>query len=412
VDRAETYLRLLAERLVRDRGDVSPLLRAALDLVDVGALDEGVATEVLGSTDLALAVRSGQAPFFPHVPPILRHQAADGDKSWDVFPVRRTFTGRTGGIAVSAVVRTADDMVFLAAMRRTGEPVPLEDLAALTATDDTGAIYAFSRSCPVALELSPPLPRTVRWLAVHDDQTERLRLDLTTPVTPSAAEPATDSPAERLLIRQAERLLVATARDQPRGPFLPGETLAVLEGAGLLAPDSEVPTQIAALCEQLRIPAGGLPTPSELPASWRSVLTQASRLHKPPARDPGIVLPLAISLPDLDGLRMLVTGLSGSRLHVIVREPPARRNPWRMTAMSHGPRPSLPATRDMPLSAWAIDDTGHWHVAAVGGPHPHSAGLVSADLTLWPPLGRDTRSVTVTMTGRATSTTTTIEVPR
>jgi hypothetical protein len=140
------------------------------------------------------------------------------------------------------------------------------------------------------------------------------------------------------------------------------------------------------------------PSPADLPESWRSVLTQFRRRHPQPARGDAVVTSLAMPLPDLDGLRVLLTGLRGSHLHLIARGmlPPGYSS---VRSWSYGPGPVLPAQPTSPLSAWARDDGGNWHLAAADGFRIHQSGIVSTTLTFVPPLGRDVTELTLTVTG-------------
>jgi hypothetical protein len=415
VERAETYLRLLAEREIRGRTDLHRLRRAAATLADAGAVDEATIATIMDGAEMGSAVRSGSARFARQVPRI-RPVPVPEDGEWRVVPVGQAITARTGVIVVSAVVRTGR-RVFLAAMGPGGEQVPLEDLVALTAVDDRGDLYGFSRDCPPALELSPTPPEDIRWLTIKDDDTERRTVDLTTPAAPLAAKPADGSLAERLLIRRAEGALAAAARTgmAARSPGLApvgasfGETAEVLRETGLLAADSTVPAQLAALSEQLGLSSAGLPTPTELPEAWHDVLARIARRHRPAAPEVELITPLAIHLPDVNGVRILLTGLNGSRLHLIAQDrAPARYSSWSRLAWTHGPRPALStiAAPTALMSVWAQDADGHHHVAVTSEFRVRSNGLASGELELCPPLPPG--PVTLTIAGRDTTATVTI----
>jgi hypothetical protein len=388
VERAEIYLRLLAEREIRDRTSLGRLRQAATTLADLGAVDEATVARILDGAEMGRVVRSGN-PQFPWRRPRLRPRTEPDNGEWRVVPVRQEITARTGVIVVSAVLRTGRS-VFLAALGRGGEQIPLADLVALSAADDKGNLYGFSRDCPAALELSPAPPPGVRWLAIKDDDAERRRVDLTATVTPLATEPAAGSPAERLLIRRAEATLAAAAA-RNTGMVMAarlGDLAEILREAGLLAPDSQVPARLAALCQHLGLPCGGLPTPTELPEPWHDVLTRIGRRQRPAAPEVEPITPLAISLPDLDGLRVLLTGFGGSRLHLIARD----RSPAGHT----------------PLAIWARDADGHHHVAGASDLRIGSNGLTSAQVTLYPPLPVDKAPAKLTITARDTTATVTI----
>jgi hypothetical protein len=416
VERAETYLRLLAEREIRGRTDLHRLRRAAATLADAGAVDEATIATIMDGAEMGSVVRSGSVQFPRQIPRIRPVPAAD-DGEWRVVPVGQAITARTGVLVVSAVVRTGRG-VFLAAMGPGGEQVPLEDLVALTAVDDRGNLYGFSRDCPAALELSPPPPEDIQWLTIKDDDTERRTVDLTTPAAPLAAKPADGSLAERLLIRRAEATLAAAARTgvaARTAGFTPGgasfgETAEVLRETGLLAADSQVPAQLAALCQQLGLSSAGLPTATELPEPWHDVLARISRRHRHAAPEVDPITPLAIYLPDVNDVRILLTGLNGSRLYMIAQDrAPARYSAWSRVAWTHGPRPALStiAAPSALMSIWAQDADGHHHVAVTSEFRVRSNGLASGELELCPPL--PSGPVTLTITGR--DTTATVAIP-
>jgi hypothetical protein len=415
VERAEIYLRLLAERELRDRTSLDRLGQAAAILTDVGALDEATAAKIMDGAEMGRVVRSGSVQFPRRVPP-LRPVAQPEEGQWRVVPVGRTITARTGEIVVSAVLRTGRGM-FLAALGRGGEQVPLEDLVALSAADDRGNLYAFSRDCPAALEFSPTPPADVKWLAIRDDDTERRRVDLTADAPPLAVEPAAGSPAERLLIRRAEAMLAAAARTgastRHPDPGL-GQTVEVLRESGLLAPDSQVPARLAALCRHLGRPDTGLPTPTELPEPWHDVLSRIVRRRRQSGPEVELITPLAILLPDLGGLSVLLTGFGGSRLHLLFQDQSPTAQPgggWGRFAWSHGPR--LMGAPGPALSVWARDADGHHHVAGTSELHIRGSGLASGEVTLYPPLPADKGPVSLTITVRDTTATLTIpERPR
>jgi hypothetical protein len=391
VNRAETYLRLLAERDIRNGHGADGLRQAAALLTDAGAVPEDTAEAIVESADLAFAVRSGQAQAFGFRRAKFPDQEL-ADQPWQVIPAKQVIAGRTGPIQVGSVVRTARS-VFVVAMRRTGEPVSLEDVASLTATDEAGGRYAFTLASPVALELDPVPPPEARQLTIYENQSERIRLDLT--VTPDVVtSTVAGSIAERVLIRRAEAILTAVANGRRPGTASLGAPVAVFQEAGLLPADSQVPGQLAALAQHLGLSGSRLPTPTELPEPWRSALTQFARLRQPSVREDAAVTPLAVPLPGMHGV---ITGLSRSRLYLVMQEMP-RRSPWSYRTWSHGPRPALPTAPEVPLSVWAHDDTDHWHLVAADDFRAHSTGLVSAALAWHPPLGRDVTSVEITVT--------------
>jgi hypothetical protein len=338
--------------------------------------------------------------------------------------------GRTGRIVVSALVRTPE-LTFLSATLATGEPVPWDDVAALSGADDSGAPYTLLRVSPGLISVDPEPAAGARWLTIADGTTgaELLRIDLTVP-SPGIPQfrPATFAAPERLLTRRAEALLVSAARkyDAQVAAFLPprfggmlpdpeedlvpvGEMIEVLEAAGALSPFSEVPAQIAALCQQLDVPAGGLPSPGRLPGPWRSILMQYGRRHRPGSR--AGVVPIGLQLPEVDGLRIVVTELNGSHLHVMTHGPWSQRGVWARSVMAHAFAPPLrPDWAESGLSWWAEDDAGHWHVAGTDYLNLDHMGFAAWRLGFFPPLTRDVTVLSVTITGRTGRTTVTFPV--
>jgi hypothetical protein len=338
--------------------------------------------------------------------------------------------GRTGRIVVSALVRTPE-LTFLSAMLATGEPVPWDDVTELSAADDSGGRYALLRVSPGLISVHPEPPAAARWLSIAEAATgaELLRIDLTAamPGIPRF-RPAEVPAAERLLTRRAEALLISAARkyDAQVAAFLPprfggmlpeheedlvtvGEMIAVLEGAGALSPFSELPAQVAALCQHLDIRADGLPSPGPLPGQWRSILMQYGRRHRPGSR--AGVVPLAVHLPGIDGLRMVLTELNGSHLHLMTHGPRTQRGPWARSVMAHSfAPPHRPDWAESGLSWWAEDDAGHWHVGGTDYLNLDHMGFAAWRLQFFPPLARDVTALTVTITGRAGRTTVTFPV--
>jgi hypothetical protein len=404
VNRAETYLRLLAEREIRD-GGAGRLRPAAALLADADAVPEATVAAIVEAADLALALRAGQAREFGFQRSRFPNQELP-DQPWQVIPVGQSMAGRTGPIHVGAVVRT-EHRVFVVTMRRTGEPLPLEDVVSLTATDEAGGRYTFTPASPGVLEPDPVPPPHIRELTIRDNESGRMRLDLAVAPVAGAGTQVTESIAERVLIRRAEGILTATSGGLPHTRASLGEAVSVFQAAGLLPADSPVPGQLAALAQHLGLgESGGLPTPTELPEPWRSVLTQYARLRRPSAREDAAVTPLAVPFP---GLRGMITGLSRSRLYLLMQELAQRRTPWVHWGWSHGPRPAMPTAPEVPLSVWAHDDTDHWHLVAASESRRIN-GLASAAFAWYPPLGRDVTSVELTVTDSTAQETVTAEV--
>lgn len=264
--------------------------------------------------------------------------------------------------------------------------------------DDRGARYqvTFGGEGGVAtwqgvLWLSPAPPPDARWLDLVADGTHRLiRLDLD-PEAPrdhegsgtgrglAVIEDVPTPVVDRLLAVEAEAILAAAwdGRRPTADPHL-GEITRVLAEAGLIDPDSQAPGQLAALCQHLGVPGPGITAPAateatELPAPWASVIAQRPGT----AGRQEVFTPLATILPDINGTRFALAGLSAaageSYLHVSASGLPELTerftrhwSPW--------------------FSWWVRDSAGHWHVAVIAEPSARAAGEADFRLRLVPPL--------------------------
>jgi len=247
--------------------------------------------------------------------------------------------------------------------------------------------------------LQPAPPRGARRLDLVCGGTRLIRLPLGPPAArglqagPPPAEAVAVPPGERLLVLEAERILASgEARGPAQGP-VPGEIITVLAEAGAIAAGSPVPGQLAALCRRLGVSGHGITVPSaaQMPAPWASVL--AHRDAPTPIGGPDACAPLACVLPDVDGARFALAGLSTaageSHLHVI----------------SHG-MPQLTDRFDRNwapgFSWWLRDGAGTWHVATAGEPRWFLDGTQAFRLRLTPPLAAVPDAAEVVVTGPAT----------
>ena len=231
--------------------------------------------------------------------------------------------------------------------------------------------------------LSPVPPRGARRLDLVGDGTRLIQLPLRPAAArgrqaaPPATEPAAVPPGERLLLLEAERILASgDARGPVQGP-VPGEIITVLTEAGAIAAGSPVPGQLAALCQRLGAAGHGITVPpaAEIPAQWASVL--ARRDAPVPARRPEVFAPLPCILPDVDGARFALAGLSmaagESHLHVV-----SSGMPQLADRFAHDWTPGF--------SWWLGDGAGNWHVATAGEPCTLGDGTQAFRLRLTPPL--------------------------
>jgi hypothetical protein len=460
-ERAEAYLRLLAEAELRRAGDrlrgfdaasgtdawsdpgLTPfriaegaqwnVVRAGRILAAAGALEQDFLDRLTGELHAAITVRSEA---------IVRHLVGGpGRWHWMSVPpggqapparpaaqaVRVTPIGRAVRVAsdrapsalhLMSLVRTGTEAVITVVMRMHWPPdgsstdleitgagphhLPYDDIRAV---DDQGSRYAvrFDGEGGTAAwlgvaRLSPVPPRAARRLDLAGDQTRLIRLDLGAPTAHPRArpvrEPVAASPGERLLLLEAERVLAEAINARGRlGDPDPGEIVTVLTEAGVIAADSPVPGQVAALCRRLDAARPGIAAPpaADIPAEWASVLARRDA----PARGtcPEVFAPLAAVLPDVDGTRFALAGLSSaagaSHLHVVgsgVPEPAGR--------FAHNWMPGF--------SWWLGDGAGNWHVAMECTPDAFWEGTAAFRLRLAPPLAAIPDAAEVVVTGPTT----------
>ena len=282
----------------------------------------------------------------------------------------------------------------------------------LWAVDDLGTRYTVRFEGGVArtatwrgiARLTPVPPRGARWLDLVGDGTHLIQLPLRQSASrgrlaepaapaPTAAEPTAVPPGERLLVLAAERIL---AGEDARGPVPgpePGEIITVLTETGAIAADSPVPGQLAALCQRLGTAGHGITVPAaaEIPARWAGVIAQRDAAG--PAGGPEVFVPLADVLPDVDGARFALAGLSTaegeSHLHVVSSGMP-RLAEWFGYDWTPG------------FSWWVRDGAGNWHVAMAGQPCTSGGSMQAFGLRLTPPLAAITDAAEVVVTGPAT----------
>ena len=284
-----------------------------------------------------------------------------------------------------------------------------------TVTDDRGARYELDLTpgsdlaWPNMIRLSPAPPGTIRWLDVAPPYRQAIRVDLSggDEVRVSVSD-TTLSAGEHLLVMLAERLLTGTPEFPRRGllaapPTSPrqvvaggfGVIIAALEAAGVLSPLSPVPARLATLCASLDLTGHGIAAPPtlDMPEPWLSLLAHYQRRKPEPTQMREGYAALAASLPELDGIRVILLGLQhtqgGSALHVLVQ--------GRIPEPRPGP---LDIDLNFPLSLWLRDSGGRWHAARPD--RCHQAGQESAiRLRLVPPLTRPTDRVEVLAGGRS-----------
>jgi hypothetical protein len=455
-ERAETYLRMLAEaelrRAATDAAAVRPterVRRAAGILVEVGALGEDLADEVITGIETALALRAradGQPPArkirrltnfphkgpgaFPHRSPASPGRAqARRDDQWRVIPVGRTLRFREPpvGADLMTLVLTPDRIIAPVTIHTgaAGAGPGMLPFGALTAADDRGTSYhvewSISGGGGITWEgliiLDPSPPPDASWLDLLTGPGERLlRVDLSAPPPVAAGATALvsqDSPGEQLLNGMADAMLAKLVWDSPAaGMRLEWDyteaglrdMVAALEAAGALSPLSPVPARLAALGRQLSMAdpeaaEGGTGVAGSriaVPERWTSVLAYYGRRHRP-APWTGTAA-LSALLPELGGVRFAVAGLHGALdgtvLYVVARGLAA---PWRATRLG--------LAWSAEFSWWLSDGAGRWHLAALDGLDVNGTDA-ALRLALWPPLRRDAAALTLHVTGRGNRVTT------
>ena len=443
-ERAETYLRRLAETELRRVGDElrrldaaagnrgarpdttlfratenaeGRVMRAGRILVAAGVLPRDCLDHVTSDLHAALKVRSRRlldwdrqrgmlhrTIFGPSASPPPRYAS----QVMQVAPIGAALRG-SGDRApwtlhLLSLVRTETKAVIPAVMRMhwppDGSRADLELSGAgpyhmpydrLWAADDRGARYvvqfAEGRSETVTwlglLQLSPVPPPQVWRLDLFGDETPLVQLTLASPeppgrrALPMAAESVATGPGERLLLLEGEHILAAGDARGPAGGAGPGEIVTALTEAGAIAAGSQVPGQLAALCQLLGAAGHGITVPParEIPAPWASVLAHRDA-PEPAGGD--VLVPLACVLPEMDGARLVLAGLSTaagkSHLHVVSSGLPrlTTRSAWDWTPG---------------FSWWLRDGAGNWHVATTDDePCPLGDGLQAFWLRLTPPL--------------------------
>ena len=360
------------------------------------------------------------------------HGPADHGRAGRFVPVGLTVPFRAGAVrgelCLMSFAQTGSGARFIAAWQVHSPALEVQlshhypgliPFDEFTVTDDRGARYELDLTpgsdlaWPNMIRLSPAPPRTIRWLDVAPPYRQAIRVDL----CPSESAPAGDaarvsdttlSPGEHLLVMLAERLLTGTPEFPRRGllaapPTSPrqvvaggfGVIIAALEAAGVLSPLSPVPARLATLCASLDLTGHGIAAPPtlDMPEPWLSLLAHYQRRKPEPTQMREGYAALASSLPELDGIRVILLGLQhtqgGSALHVLVQ--------GRMPEPRPGP---LDIDLNFPLSLWLRDSGGRWHAARPDRCHQAGRERVIR-LRLVPPLTRPADRVEVLAGGRS-----------
>jgi hypothetical protein len=424
-ERAETYLRLLAEAALRPGADghAGRIRRAADLFIEAGVLTEPLAMRILADFQLSLRVRGRQevfvpsgrlrrlssfapgAPGLPGLPGLPGGLAGGQPTPWRVLRPGQP----TSGSRLMALILLDDKglapatLCFSPAVGTSESDVPV--LTGLTATDNLGTAYRLGftdgtwagSTWTGTVVLMPAPPATVRKLDITGPTGPLLRADVGDVPADGAApgavrRPVQESPGERLLTRRAEAMLAELALGIHDKPALSQSGLAelagTLEAAGLLSPLSPAPARLAALSQLLGLPLEG--PAGEVPARWTGIMAHYGRRRRQ-APVTGTAA-IGMVLPEIEGVRLAVAGVrsggAGSFLHAIVQglAPLPRRRP---------PGTSL----DTGFSVWARDDAGGWHLGAVEDVSPAGGAAGVLRLALLPPLCHETDSLAVEVAG-------------
>jgi hypothetical protein len=421
-ERAETYLRLLAEAELRHAMRVpmgstpgwrrsARLAVVAQALTAVGAVAADVADEIQAELGLALAGRhrlSGPGPGWGRIRPTPRRP------SWRVVPVGQVLKVRNDDdvrrdVLLVAYMQSAGAARFIVVGR------PSERC---TAADDMGGSYQVGwmrgPGASELLVLRPHPPHQIRWLdltTAGGEPATRINLDPQVTVPAVTVTRTAHSPGELMLDGIAARILTTVPRFSPDNPrqlpaanadqraFFadrPGYIVAALHGAGLLPPDSPAPGQLAGLFTRLGINGHGITAPpaADLPERWQSMLTSPSGSQPQATPEPGLLAATVVELPELVGADFAIVGLHqgerGTIMHLLARGVTVEDD-WEY---SRGVRP-LP-------TLWIHDADGRWHATHTDGVIAWGdTGVVAVTLRIIPPLDRGTAWIDIAAAGRS-----------
>lgn len=276
-------------------------------------------------------------------------------------------------------------------------------------TDDLGRPYRLDYQTAEGgwhqygvLGISPVPPADVRWLDMPAGAAGVLRI----PVAGRGA--AARVSIEPVPARGAgEHLLTAVADTLLGGGSMVGmaatsiaaglsEVETALRAVHALPDGSAIAAHLAALCQrrsiEVRGPLARRAQATGLPSPWASVLSRSQ--HRDGRTG---VIPLAAVLPELDGARFVLAGLSSWERQLSV--------PFAAWGWSPRPRVFRPG---QPFSWWARDDAGHWYVGRTG-PFHSMARTYQVEFT--PPLHPDARSLDIILTGSAARVTVSVPLP-
>lgn len=449
---AETYARLLAEAELR-RAVTSPgfrwldpdyelggrppdeegLLRVKAvvsALTQAGALAEDAGRSVLVDLAAALAVRGlrapgallSPAPAGPAAAPPAGRSRPGIPGGYRAIPVSAVLPadldGYQGEVHLQALVLAPDRAAIVtcfvstwreSADRPAGQAADQPSFPPFGGsglTDDQGRSYRLSFEAAEGgwqergvLDISPVPPEGARWLDLPTGSGPVIRISL------AGASRAARASSQRIPPRSVgEQLLTAVAETMLGGGPMAGieatllaaslaEVVAALEAMQLLPPGSRVAARLAALCQrraiEVRGQLAGQCRAVRLPGPWASVLSHSQRWDGWPG-----VAPAAVVLPEIDGARFVLAGLSSWERHATLQ-----MFAWGWPWQPHGFR------YQQPFSWWARDSAGRWHV---GRPSPHNLVAGTFQLELTPPLDPAATALDIMVTGQSSRVTATV----
>jgi hypothetical protein len=419
-ERAETYLRLLAEAELRRATAIAAgslpgqwrstrLELAAQALRVVGAVGVDVADEIQADLGLAVAGRYQRAIYRIGRP---GSRATPQPASCRVVPVGQVIKIRSDDLRGELLVVAYTQFTAGAQLIVVGRPFP-----PFAVTDDQGVSYQITWSgghTASMLLLRPDPPHQIRSLDVTGAVEAATRIDLGRPIPRPdvTVTPGAHSPGELMLEGIAARILSLVAYrpgDNPRPPTAsadmrayigdgPGHLVAVLHAADVLPPDSPVPGQLAGLCARLGIDGHGITAPpdGDLPEQWQSLLTYPRRRTPQPLPAPSILATTMAELPESDGAKTTIVGVT----HSLVVDQPRTimhlltsgvtlEDDWKF---SRGVFP-LPVL-------WIRDSHDRWHTTRTDGMSSwRGTGVVTLWLEIVPPLERGTAWIEISAAG-------------
>jgi len=428
--------------------------RAARALTTVGALDDGVAGQILGDLELTLAAR--RAVFPGWIGPVQSWW-------WRPWPVRPEPAGPAAGpvrvVRLGQVIpvrdQDTDGEVYLLSYAHTaagpqlsvlaparlrpappGQPephrpaippengpgrplidgwIPASRLEQFTATDDQAARYQMT-VLPMAggpdgwtLLLHPRPAHEPRWLDLTTSPGQAaVRLDLTPPAPAQqdatvTVTTAPASPGEHLLQAIAAKLLTtllaASSGPDPAGPQPGplgtaadglGQVITALQAAGALSPFSPVPGQLAALCAVLPASGHGITAPPARDLPGPWLSVLADHHRRKPATARDGCAAVAVTLPELDGISLAILGLHNCQGRTIMH--------------LHASGPKCPAScwpDELPAwpVTWIRDSGGSWHTTRTLG--RGGTGEAPLRVELVPPLSRTATWIETITTGQS-----------